>query len=145
MPEVLTVLIVEDDFESRTLFRVIAQREGFRVLTAEDGAEALALLARERIDILLLDLLLPKINGFEIMRHLRCTRPELLGRTLVMTAATEATTRDCEDLLRVFCFRRKPMEIQEVATDLVACARQSKRQPPHAVPPRAPLTSRRAG
>lgn len=145
MSEALTVLIVEDDFESRMLFRVIAQREGFRALTAEDGAEALALLAGERIDILLLDLLLPKVSGFEIMRHLRRTRPELLGRTIATTAALEATTRDCEDLLHVFCFRRKPMEIQEVATDLAACARQSKRQPPRAMPPRTPLLDRQAG
>jgi CheY-like chemotaxis protein len=126
MTHVPVVLVVEDDFETRLLLRVLCEREGFQTLPAEDGETALALIAGRHVDVILLDLLLPKVNGFEVMRHLRCTRPALLARTIVMTAATEATTRDCQELLHVFCFRRKPLDVLDLATDVRACARQMR-------------------
>ncbi|HKO56413.1 MAG TPA: response regulator, partial [Thermoanaerobaculia bacterium] len=143
MPDLSKVLVVEDDSATQSLLRTIAQREGFEVLTADDGAQALVILARSTVDVILLDLLLPRVNGFEVLRHLRCTSPELLQRTIVISAASEATTRDCEDLPHVWCFRRKPMDILEVARDLVACAAQQPRKPSQAAEPRA-MAQRRA-
>lgn len=65
------VLIVDDDSGVRELLDVILQREGFRVETAEDGEEALKKARSCSPDLILLDLMLPKSNGMEIVRELQ--------------------------------------------------------------------------
>lgn len=121
MADSLTVLVVEDDPATQSVLSRIAQREGFAVIAAVDGAEALSVLAQRSVDGILLDLLLPKIDGFAIMRHLRETNLSLLQRTIVITAVGEAVTRTCEELAYVASFRRKPTGIMDIASDLRAC------------------------
>lgn len=116
------VLVVEDDPATQSLLSKIAQREGFVVIAAGDGADALVLIAQRPIDLILLDLLLPKVDGFAIMKHLRETNLSLLERTIVITAASDAATRDCEELAYVASFRRKPTGIMDIASDLRLCA-----------------------
>jgi DNA-binding response OmpR family regulator len=65
------VLIVDDDNGVRELLQVILQREGFKVETAEDGEEALKKARSRNPDLILLDLMLPKSNGMEIVRELQ--------------------------------------------------------------------------
>ncbi|HEY2090816.1 MAG TPA: response regulator [Thermoanaerobaculia bacterium] len=65
------ILVAEDDRVIRNLLKLIAQRCGEVVDVAPDGAEALALLQRNRYDVLLLDLMMPEMNGYEIIQHLR--------------------------------------------------------------------------
>jgi PAS domain S-box-containing protein len=65
------ILVVEDNPISRKLLRVILEAEGYQVLEAPDGATALALLARQAPDLILQDLHLPDMDGFELVRRLR--------------------------------------------------------------------------
>lgn len=65
------ILVAEDDRLIRNLLRLIAQRCGEIVDAASDGAEALALLQQHRYDVVLLDLMMPEMNGYEIIQHLR--------------------------------------------------------------------------
>jgi len=66
-----TVLIVDDDKKFLTFVARTLKRGGFYVMTAHDGCEVPDLLSKARIDVLLLDLQMPGMNGWEVMRRLR--------------------------------------------------------------------------
>ena len=66
-----TILIVDDEREIRELLRYNLEREGYHVLTAQAGEEGLARIFSARPDLVLLDLLLPGLNGLEILREVR--------------------------------------------------------------------------
>ena len=67
----MKVLIADDDVEFLDLMSYALGREGYRVLIATDGAQALERANSEEVDIVLLDLKLPKLNGFEVCRRMR--------------------------------------------------------------------------
>jgi DNA-binding response OmpR family regulator len=69
----LRVLVVDDEPSIVRLLRDFLEAEGFMVLAAEDGPAALALLARESVDCLLLDIMLPGADGFDVCRQIRAT------------------------------------------------------------------------
>jgi CheY-like chemotaxis protein len=71
-------LIVDDDETTRFILSQSIETLGYRVVTADDGADVPALLARERFDLLILDLYMPGMNGFELMRQIRHPPPGLL-------------------------------------------------------------------
>ena len=66
-----TVLIAEDDPSIRSALQAYLQAKGMDVITARDGAEAIALLDQALPAVVVLDLLMPKIDGLEVLRHLR--------------------------------------------------------------------------
>lgn len=74
-----TVLIVDDDKKFLTFLARTLKRGGFYVLTANDGCEIPDLLAKSRIDVLLLDLQMPGMNGWEVIRQLRAKSAGGLG------------------------------------------------------------------
>lgn len=77
------LLVVEDDNEISMLLQSHLQQEGFIVFPAFDGEEAIALFSREEIDLILLDLMLPKLNGIEFLKIVRETS---LIPVLIMSA-----------------------------------------------------------
>lgn len=66
-----TILVAEDDADSRDMMRVLLELRGFSVVTAADGQEAVEAAERERPDLILMDLQLPRLNGFAVARRLR--------------------------------------------------------------------------
>lgn len=66
-----TVLVVEDDSSVRTMLKQMVEREGIRVLTAEDGAIALDVVASHEPDLVLLDVVMPEMTGLEVCRRLK--------------------------------------------------------------------------
>src|SRR6266699_444661 len=66
-----TILIVDDDPHLRELARVFLQREGFAVYEACDGVEALSVLERLKVEMVILDIMMPKMDGWELCRQLR--------------------------------------------------------------------------
>jgi DNA-binding response OmpR family regulator len=68
-----TILVVDDEAGIVELMRDFLEVDGFTVLAARDGAEALATLACERVDCVLLDVMMPDVSGFEVLRRIRET------------------------------------------------------------------------
>jgi two-component system alkaline phosphatase synthesis response regulator PhoP/two-component system response regulator ResD len=68
---VKTVLVVDDERNIVELVRLYLEKDGFAVVAASDGEQALALHARHEPDLVILDLMLPKIDGFEVCREIR--------------------------------------------------------------------------
>jgi CheY-like chemotaxis protein len=99
------VLIVDDDPDSVAFAGAILFRSRVAVDSAGSGDEALAKLRVRDYDAILLDLLLPRMNGFEVLREIKALRPEISRRVVVMSGASEATLSwiapgDCFGILR---------------------------------------------
>jgi DNA-binding response OmpR family regulator len=71
MPDSSTILLVDDEDAVQKLLAYPLEREGFRVVQARDGEEALARFASEHIDLVVLDIMLPRLDGLEVCRRLR--------------------------------------------------------------------------
>ncbi len=65
-----TILIVDDQEANRRLLEVLLKPEGYLTITASDGHEALAAVADNSIDLILLDVMMPKMDGYELATHL---------------------------------------------------------------------------
>ena len=65
------LLLVEDDFFIWELYQRVLEAQGFDVLTASDGEEAIEIFEDSNADLVLLDLMLPKVNGIDVIRHIR--------------------------------------------------------------------------
>ncbi|HTO40653.1 MAG TPA: phosphate regulon transcriptional regulator PhoB [Rhizomicrobium sp.] len=81
-----TVLVAEDEGALITLLRYNLEREGYRVVQAGDGEEALLLASEEKPDLVLLDWMLPQLSGIEVCRRLRA-RPETRNVPIIMLTA----------------------------------------------------------
>ena len=66
-----TILIADDEPEIRELFRLYLEKDGYEVLEAGDGLQTLQILKEEQVDLLLLDIMMPGIDGFAVLRKLR--------------------------------------------------------------------------
>jgi CheY-like chemotaxis protein len=88
-----TVLVVEDDPTTRDLLRTSLEREEFAVVEACDGVAGLEILASIRPALILLDLMMPKLDGFEFARHVR-NHPEWRDIPIVVMTAKNITTDD---------------------------------------------------
>jgi DNA-binding response OmpR family regulator len=71
MPDSSTILLVDDEDAVQKLLAYPLEREGFRVVQARDGEEALARFASEHVDLVVLDIMLPRLDGLEVCRRLR--------------------------------------------------------------------------
>ena len=71
MPDSSTLLLVDDEDSVQKLLSYPLERDGFRVLSAKDGEEALAKFSSEPVDLVVLDLMLPKLDGLEVCKRLR--------------------------------------------------------------------------
>jgi two-component system, OmpR family, response regulator len=119
------VLLVDDDPCVRSLLVALMMRDGLAHETACDGAEAIARLRRRDYGAVVLDLMLPERNGFEVLRFLKAERPHMLERVVVITAAAESTLRDFDDRRHVAAVLRKPFDID----DLLDAVRRARLAP----------------
>ena len=80
------VLIVDDDEHTRTLLKDLCETSGFKVLTAEDGVEAMEHISKARPDLVLLDLMMPRRDGFSVLKAVRETTELAELPVIVLTA-----------------------------------------------------------
>ncbi|MEW5864769.1 MAG: response regulator [Pseudomonadota bacterium] len=80
------VLIVDDEPNIVTALEYLLTMSGYEVAVAENGEEALAAVARAKPDLVLLDVMMPRLNGYEVCRRLR-ERPEWAGIKIVILSA----------------------------------------------------------
>jgi len=73
----ITILCVDDEETPRTLRKLILQKQGYQVVTAASGAEALELLNRTKIDLVLSDQMMPGMTGTELTKSVKAMRPAM--------------------------------------------------------------------
>ena len=83
------IMVVEDDASLREIYSIRITAEGYDVVSAGDGEEALAMAVREKPDLILSDVMMPKISGFDMLDILRST-PETASIKVVMMTALSA-------------------------------------------------------
>ena len=82
----LTVLVIEDHPDQRDLLAIVLKREGYQVITAANGLEALEKLETENVQIALSDIMMPKMDGFELIKRIRAN-PALKSIYLILITA----------------------------------------------------------
>ena len=87
------ILLVEDDINLREIYAARLQVEGYEVISAGDGEEALAVAVRERPDLIISDVMMPKISGFDMLDILRSTPETKNVKVIVMTALSQEEDR----------------------------------------------------
>lgn len=85
----LTILVADDSDTDRLILVAIVKREGHRVLSARDGAEAVEIFSRERPDIVLLDALMPRLDGFGAARQIKALAGEELVPVIFLTSLSD--------------------------------------------------------
>lgn len=116
------VLIVEDDTAIRTLMVAALRREPLEVHTAADGVAGLECVRAHDYAVILLDLMLPRLNGFEFLESLdEARRPGAAPVTIVMTAF-DATAVKRLGAMRVQAILHKPFDIERVVEMIRDCA-----------------------
>jgi CheY-like chemotaxis protein len=108
-----SVLLVEDDRATCRSVAALLDSEEFTLECVETGEEAVQKLRSSRFNVVLLDLMLPGMNGFELLRELRSIDETMLRRTVVITAASELTL-GAFDKSEVYGVLRKPLVWSEL-------------------------------
>jgi CheY-like chemotaxis protein/HD-like signal output (HDOD) protein len=98
-PDKLVILVVEDHSSLCDLLSLYFMRHGYHVRTANDGQSALEILSREEIHLVLLDLMLPRVDGFEVLRQIHRTHQEKTPYIIVVSAG--ASERDRKKVLEL--------------------------------------------
>lgn len=115
------MLIVEDDENISELFGLYMEREGFQTATARDGEEALTLFKEFSPDIILLDVMLPKLDGWGVLREIRA---ESKVPIIMITAKGEITDRVSGLQMGADDYVVKPFEMKEVIARVHAVMRR---------------------
>jgi len=123
------ILIVEDEVALVTLLRYNLEREGFRVLEAGNGEEALLLIKEQRPDLVLLDWMLPILSGIEICRQIRRSPEHRLTPVIMLTARGEEGDKLRGLEVGADDYVTKPFSPSELVARVRAVLRRAKPQP----------------
>lgn len=124
-----SILIVEDEREIRDLLDHYFRKEGFRTLLAPDGETGLSRARAEKPDLVVLDILLPKLDGLEVLRELRRDRDLARIPVLMLSAKGEETDRVVGLELGADDYLPKPFSPREVVARVKAILRRSRPAP----------------
>lgn len=128
------IILVDDETHSRTLVRLLLEREGYRVQTASNGEEGLILAKVEQPGVILLDIMMPEMNGYEVLRRLKVDPDTRKIPVIVLTA--KGTERDMAASFRLGAVfhLEKPYEtmdlIQKIRTAMALTDRDADASSP---------------
>ncbi|HVT02588.1 MAG TPA: response regulator [Thermoanaerobaculia bacterium] len=114
--------MVDDDLAIRTLIARILERKGVETECAQDGAEAIEKMTANHYHVVVLDLMMPKVTGFEVVEHVRnnfITRPAIV----LVTAGVDVDLRTLDGTV-VHSVVRKPFDIHELGDLITVTAQQ---------------------
>jgi two-component system, OmpR family, response regulator len=122
MPDSSTILLVDDEDSVQKLLAYPLEREGFRVLQARDGEEALDRFASEHVDLVVLDVMLPKLDGLEVCKRLRA---ESEVPIIMLTARDDELDKVLGLELGADDYITKPFSIREFRSRVRALLRRA--------------------
>lgn len=128
MHETAHILVVDDHREIRDLVRKLLERDGFRVSTAADGLEMHAVLRDAKVDLIVLDLMLPRIDGLVLCRDLRAAGTNL--PIIMLTAKGDEIDRVLGLEMGADDYVSKPFSGRELIARIKAVLRRTRSLPP---------------
>jgi len=120
-----TILIVEDDHKTSSLVALYLEKEGFKTVIAEDGLAAIEIVKRQQPDFVILDLMLPKIDGWEVCRHIRRSSDVPI---IMLTAREDEVDRISGLTLGADDYVTKPFSPRELVARVKAILRRTRLQ-----------------
>jgi chemosensory pili system protein ChpA (sensor histidine kinase/response regulator) len=130
-PRPLVVMVVDDSLTVRKVMGRLLEREGYRVLTAKDGVDALEKLGTTVPDVMLLDIEMPRMDGFELARNVR-GNPATAGVPMIMISSRGAAKHRNRALeVGIHAFIGKPYEDSELLARIVEVAGSRGQQVVH--------------
>ena len=117
-------MVVEDDKNTRLLFRTVLEAENYNVVTASNGEEALEVLDREHIDLVVLDIMMPKMSGYEFTKEIRGTDENL--PILMVSARQLPEDKHKGFLVGTDDYMTKPIDQEELLLRIKALLRRAK-------------------
>lgn len=111
-----TVLYIEDNPDNTMLVRRALEARGYRVLDASTGNKGVELAETEAVDLILLDINLPDIDGYEVARRLRSSAKRELAKAPIIAVTDNALKGDAEKALEAGCdvYMSKPINLREL-------------------------------
>jgi DNA-binding response OmpR family regulator len=106
-----TILIVDDDADIRDMMKLFLETDGYQVIAAADGQDALQQVQRVRPGVIVLDLTMPDMDGEEFLERMRATR---FARTPVVIMSGRDSSRDKAQELRAAGCVNKPVDLDEL-------------------------------
>lgn len=124
MRRMFHILVVDDDKNTRRLLQAVLENANYTVTTAGDGEEALAVMDREHIDLVVLDVMMPRMDGYEFTSLLRSTNNEL--PILMVTARQLPEDKKQGFLVGTDDYMTKPVDEEEMLLRIKALLRRAK-------------------
>ena len=109
-----TILVVDDSATVRKFVSVSLSMQGFRVVTAEDGMDALEKLPREHVDLIITDLNMPNMDGMEFARTLRGNPVYQDLPIIILTSLQEKALKSESEKLGINSYLNKPFSLEKV-------------------------------
>jgi two-component system cell cycle response regulator DivK len=112
-----TILYVEDHPDNMTLVRRILQSQGYTLIEASTGSKGILIAETQDLDVVLLDVNLPDIDGYEVARRLRTSKKTSLATVPIIAVTANAMKGDAQKALDAGCdlYISKPINIQELS------------------------------
>lgn len=120
----INILVVEDDKHTRKLLETILKRDGYSVLKAEDGIKAMEVLDNHHVDLIILDIMMPNMDGYEFTETLRdghCETP-----IIIVTAKEQLEDKKKGFSIGADDYMVKPIDFEELILRIGAILRRSK-------------------
>ncbi len=116
----MEVLVVDDVATNRLVARRLLERMGARVTEAEDGEAAVMAAGKERFDVVLMDLMMPRVDGFEATRRIRCLPVAWCDMPIIaFSGATQVEYRERASALGMRSFLEKPVRLESLRSALM--------------------------
>src|SRR6266478_3752129 len=112
MADAKTILIVDDDLELSDGLRIMLERQGYRVLQARNGQEGKSVIYQQRPDLVILDMMMPRMGGYPVLEHFR-GKPD--APPIIMITANEGSRHKAyAEYLGVIDYIRKPFAMERL-------------------------------
>ncbi|MBM4245953.1 MAG: response regulator [Deltaproteobacteria bacterium] len=112
--DVARVLVVDDDEDSRLLIQFLLERQGYTVVLADSGPAAISVLESTEVDVVVLDVMMPMMDGFAVCRELKKLDSTASVPVILLTARDDMQTRATGMKLGVSDFLAKPVKKEEL-------------------------------
>jgi len=123
-----TILVIEDDSTTASLVETILNREGYRPLIAYNGPKGLEIVRSQAVDLILLDLMLPGIDGFEVLNRLRADPATAGLPVIVVSVKSQATDKLAATEVGADAYLTKPYDVSEMLSLVDSLLRRERKE-----------------
>ena len=103
------VLVVDNDVKVRNVFSMYLKKEGFNVLETDNGLDALSIIEKEKIDLIILDIMLPDLSGYEVFKKIKSNKDTKNTTILILSAIDKDLERFEQCQAKADLYIRKPI------------------------------------